>query len=348
MSVCNMKISKKNLLENLGVYRQKIDNKICAMVKGNAYGHGIETMCKMLKGKVDFFGVAYVDEAKIIRKFDLVTPILVVGYTDLKDVIWCDRNRVSISIDDLEIIKKLQKLDLINLHIHLKVNTGMNRYGISSLIKFKKAVKSINENKNLVLEGVFTHYFSRELKNIENQSRKFDKFLRLINCKNIIVHADNSYSVLINPKYDMQRIGFGLYGGFSQFGLKCVKTIKAKIVKIQNVKKGESVGYDANYIAKKDSKIAVASIGYADGFIRNLKGFSVGVCGKFANVVANVCMDAILIDITSIPKARVGSKVLILGEDKGIKITYDDYAEFLHTNACEVMTLLNCNRLSKK
>lgn len=347
MSVCFFKVSRKALLHNLSLYKTNSNKKICVMVKGNAYGHGILKICSMLKGKVDFWGVACIEEAKVVRDFDEKTPILIVGYTDLKDLPWCDRNRVSVSIDSFSYLKKILKMQLFNLQVHLKINTGMNRYGIKSLDEFKECLKVIYKTKNINLEGVFTHYSEKFVGRIKFQSEIFDKFIKLVDRNKVLVHADNSFSSIVYGKYDMLRIGYGLYGGLTEFGMKEVKSIYTKILKIQNVKKGESVGYDAGFVASGNMKIAVCGIGYADGFERNLKNFRVGINGRFAKVVGIVCMDAILVDITGFKHVRVGTKVLILGENNGVKISYEDFANYLNTTKCEMMCKLYSYRYLK-
>ena len=134
-SFSNYIVNISNLKHNLNLIKSKVKShvKICAMVKADAYGHGLKDVCKALLG-VDFFGVASVSEAKQIRKFDKFTNVLVVGTVNLKQLLWCALNNVSVEVSTLnELVNYVKILDGQSLKVHIKVNTGLNRIGVSTI-----------------------------------------------------------------------------------------------------------------------------------------------------------------------------------------------------------------------
>ena len=327
--------------------------KVCAMAKADAYGHGLKDVCKAIK-HADFFGVASVFEAKEIRCFNKHTSILIVGVLNLDYVLWCSKNNVSVGVSSLNELNEIVKiLNGEKLLIHIKINTGLNRIGLTSVKEFKKMLKVINANKNIVLEGIFTH-FATKLNDVEfiiKQHERFSDFIKLVDTKKVIVHCCNSFATLMFPKfhYGMVRCGFNLYGWQLDYKmlLKPVLTITSKIVFIHNVSKGETVGYDRTFKAEKNLKIGVLPIGYADGFDRRLSNnFSVLVNGRWAKVVGNICMDICMIDLTGI-NASVGDEVVLMGRSGGCELTPYSYANALGTSPYEILLKFQHKRMNK-
>lgn len=344
-------ISKNNLINNALYIKQKLKNncKLCAMVKADGYGHKIEFVCEALKNTVDFFGVANAFEAEKIRKCKIKNPIIIVSIPCVVDVEWCANNDVSVCVASLEELLEILKHKFKKpLKIHLKLNTGLNRIGFRNKSDIIDALQIINSNKNLILEGVFTHFAtkSHDEKFINKQAKKFkilsDFVKRNSNNKCIIMHCCNSYAALHKSKYhfDMVRCGFALYGyqDVVDENLKPVSEIKSKLVFVGKVNKNETIGYDRTFKCEKNSKIAVVPMGYADGFDRRLSNnFEVLVNGKKAKVVGNVCMDVFMVDVSNIPNVKVGDVVTILGKDGDSEITLSDYAKALNTSEYEIM-----------
>ena len=350
-------INIKNLKYNFNYIKNKINNKkICVMVKANAYGHGLTEIVQNLKD-ADFFGVANFDEALAIRKTNKDVKILIVGKT--KNFENCAKNNVSISISSLEELKFLIKNlnNYANINIHLKVNCGMNRYGFSSLLQFKKAYK-LAVNCGINVEGVFTHFscIGEDKEQYEIQKLKFLKFLECIpKNQNPIIHVGGSGVVFENngkckynlPSYqipfDMVRVGIVIYG-YPPFKtahkLKKVMKIQSQIVQINQVKKGEYLGYGLGFKTKKDMQVAVLPLGYADGIMRNLTGkikvkYLKKENGKtkiyFCKVLGKICMDCTFIDISSVPNARVGDKIVVMDNA-------DVFAKAAGTISYEILT----------
>lgn len=349
--IINLTYLKNNYNQIKNYVGKKV--KVCAMVKADGYGHGVKEVCKALNN-ADFFGVASAHEAKEIRKFNKHTSILVVGIINLDCILWCAKNNVSVGVSSLdELTKIIQVLSGINLKIHIKINTGLNRIGVSKINEFKKMLKLISVNKNIDLEGVFTH-FATKLNDVEfivKQHERFCQFVKYVDKNKVIIHCCNSFASLMFPKYHygMVRCGFNVYGWQLDYKmlLKPVLNITSKIIFIHNIKKGETVGYDRTFLAEKNCKVGVLPIGYADGFDRRLSNkFSVLVNGKWAKVIGNICMDICMIDLTGI-KASVGDEVVLIGRSGGYEITPYTYANVLSTSAYEILLKFRYERMNK-
>lgn len=338
MSYSTFFFNKQGLIENFN--NLGADN-ICVMVKANGYGLGCETVCKTLFGKAKFFGVATVDEGLQIRKFDKTTPVLIVG---IAQNFWTAyENDLSITIDNLEQLQKIDKKIkncIINkkLKIHIKINSGMNRFGINNKKTLKKIIKIIRNNKKIVFEGIFTHFSTIIEDNLffEKQLKMFNELIKVVPpIFNPIKHmggGDVLKKIKVKDYHDfMFRVGFNLYG-------KNVVKIESQIVKIHNVKKRERVGYSNGYIADKATQIAVIPLGYADGINRKLSNQGcVKIKNKKCLIVGNVCMDAFFVDITNL-NCKNGDKVLVL---------YDvsSWAKICQTIPYEILTSLNYSRM---
>lgn len=322
-----MYINKQNLINNL--MRIKADNPntlVCAMVKANAYGVGLKQVVKSISGLVNFFGVVCFFEAKKVKKY-CTNKILIVGALERGNIDPAFSYTCN-SVKDVKYLTKKQQ----SINIHLKINSGMNRYGFSSLSKFKKALKIISKSK-LNLEGLYTHFATAD-NYADKQMKKFNNFIAL--CKkmgfNPIIHSDNSAVNLIkNHHLNMVRIGFNLYNN-NELGFNSVAEIQTKITQVNIVNKGELVGYNYRFVAPKSMRVAVLPIGYADGFDMHYIGLDLCVDGAMCKVL-NICMDCFMLDITN-TKLKKGDKIKIL--DKFNSLT--KYANFSSTSEYEVMT----------
>ena len=319
-------VNKINLINNIKQVKLINPNsKICAMVKANAYGVGLANVVKILDAYVDFFGVACFFEAEQVLKLTN-KKILIVGPLEK----FKPTPLVSYTCSSLKDVLFLKKQN-IQLNIHLKINSGMNRYGFKYLKEFNMALKEI-KNSKLKLEGVYTHYATDD-DYVVKQNNRFAKFLHLVYKYkfNPIVHADNSsVNVKHNHHYNMVRIGYNLYNcNVRKF--RRVVSIYSTITNINHVKKGELVGYNYKCVAKSNLKVGVIPIGYADGFSLSNIGLSLRV-GKNNCKVLNVCMDSFMIDLTQ-TKIKKGTSIQILGETNSLS----NYSSHLNISEYEVM-----------
>ena len=321
-------IYKNKLLSNLNeIKKQNPHSKICAMVKANAYGLGINQIVRLLDNRVDFFGVSNYAEAKVVRRLTQ-NKILIVSALERKKILDESFSYACHSIEDVEYLISLNK----PFKIHLKINTGMNRFGFANLTEFKSTLELIKASR-LILEGVFTHFATTD-KFVEVQFERFFTYVNLVKKFGFkpIVHADNSFVNLThNHGFDMVRIGFSLYN-FAKQNFCPVAEIFSTVLQLNDIKSGDLVGYDRRFIANKPMLVAVLSLGYADGFDMHLIGFNLNVKGVDCRVL-NVCMDCIMLDVSNV-KIKKGDKVAILNNDNSLK----KYAKYLNTTEYEVMT----------
>lgn len=318
-----MFLNKNNLLHNLTLIKNNNPNsKICAMVKANAYGHGLKQIVSLLNGQVDFFGVANVSEAKKVKKYT-ATDVLIVGPLNYAGEQFCYS---CFCLDDIEKLAKLNK----PIRIHVKVNSGMNRFGFNSIINFKRGLEVI-KNSRLVLQGVFTHFATAD-GFVKKQYRRFKKFVRVVKRLgfNPLFHADNSaVNLKFNHNLNMVRVGYSLYGAEKPF--LPVMSLYACAVQINSIKKGELVGYNKRFVADKPTRVAVLSMGYADGLGLGCLGMEIKIKNQSCRIV-NICMDCCMIDIANL-ELKKGDHVCLIGKVNPIC----NYAKQLSVSDYQIM-----------
>jgi alanine racemase len=347
-----LEINLDHLTHNLNVYRKLLGpkTKLLIMVKALGYGSGGAEIASLLQfHKVDYLGVAYVDEGVQLRKAGINLPIMVINPAeeDLENLITYDIEPEIYSFGQLKIFSEFYSRKNIELKGHFTINTGMNRLGFNpeSIDALIEKIKSV---PILKVQSIYTHlaaaddeahsvFTLEQLDRFKEASQKIENALNITTLK----HALNSAGITRFPNYqfDMVRLGIGLYGiepnGLLQKDLKPISTLKTIISQIRNLKKGESIGYGRKGSAKNDMRMAVIAIGYADGFSRIFSNGNgeVLINGKFAKVIGNVCMDMTMIDISEI-EAEEGDEVIVFGE----KPTVSDLAKKANTIPYEILT----------
>lgn len=327
-------INTQNLNHNLKFLSSKIKN-FCAVLKADAYGHGIKNVIKQIEPHAKFFAVNTTNEARQILKHTK-KPILLLKNFEKSDLNFVSENNIRISIFD-----KKQLLNISNYAtkhkktfiLHLKLDTGMNRLGIKNCLDFCDAKQIINSSKYLKLEGVFTHFGGGNNKRFLTQQNKFFKFLGHLK-ENILVHSKSSSYALKTPlqENEMARIGLLIYG-YGNKNLKPIMEIKAKVIFVSTIQKGEFVGYGNAFKAKRETRYAVISIGYADGLPRNYKNGYVLLNGKKAKILGNICMNMTIISLEH-TNAKIGDYAYILCE----KLSAEVIAKKCKTIPYEILT----------
>jgi len=319
-------IYKNNLIQNIKqVKLQNPKSKICAMVKANAYGVGLKEVVSILEPYVDFWGVTCFFEASLVRNLTH-NKILIVGPIE-KGCVSSKFSYTCGSVEDVEYLAGLKK----EIHIHIKINSGMNRYGFTNIKDIKRVLKIINKS-SLKLEGMYTHFATTD-SFVEKQMEMFSKIAHHKALKNhkFLLHADNSgVNETKNHNLDMVRIGFNLYNKKDDWFSPVVE-IKTQVVEIRSVKKGELVGYDYRYVATSNKKIGIIPIGYADGMDLKYIGFKLNINGKSCEIL-NICMDCCMIDVTNV-KIKKGDELFVLNKFN----TLADYAKYSKTSEYEIM-----------
>ena len=349
-------ISINNVKHNFNVIKNRLSSKtkICCSIKSNGYGHGAIRLAKEYeKLGADYFAVSNFFEGLELRRSNIKTPIIILGYTPIflaKRLVKYNLTQTIYSYDyALALSKELSKENL-TLKAHLKLDTGMGRLGFrclgDSFNELDIAYK-VCKLKTFDFEGVFTHFsVADELKTGKEFTKKqFKNFITGVNylkergVEFKIKHVSNSAGVFNYPNFelDMVRVGISLYGvGGSE--LKEVLTLKSVISNVKNIKKGDSVSYGRDFIAKKDMKIATIPIGYADGVLRsNAKTLKVMVNGSLAHAVGRICMDQLMINASNI-NVKIGDEVIIFGKG-GISVL--EFAKNNKTIPYEILTSIS-------
>ncbi|MCL2850812.1 MAG: alanine racemase [Firmicutes bacterium] len=349
-----VKISAKTILENIRTLKKNLEPnvQICAVIKANAYSLGDVEIAKILLPYVSCFAVAHLAEAKRLRDANITNQILLLGpCQDFKKALDLDLmisiNSVSEAKNCVKVINEIQKqkLEPLNVHWHIKVNTGLNRFGISELNDLQSILNVAIKCSSIKLGALYTHlsYDEQNTNAVNEQLERFVPFKTLFKqyAQNGIIHAACSHTAHYNPaQFDMVRIGKSFYGGYH--GYKTALDVKAKITATQNIKSGERVGYNGTFQATENMKIGVVACGYADIMDCNFANKTyVYVDDVKCKIIGRICMDAFMIDVTQI-KNPMNKMATIIANRPGITIM--ELCEKSDIIACDLFCGLNFGR----
>jgi alanine racemase len=329
--------------------------RLMAVVKDEAYGHGALDVARIAVEEGAWgFALSTLEEAMGLRDGGIAAPLLLLGERRESELEWCVAHDLTICVNEPHNVRALAKLATDfgkQVPVHVKIHTGMSRYGV----RWDEAlplIETILEEKSLALEGVMTHFAqSDEMdKTFANlQFTRFNDVLTALAQRRVSVklrHACNSGGFLDLPQahFDMVRVGILLYGVFpSQVcrqiaGIEPVMSVKARIAAIQKLKPGEVVGYGMRYTAPTERRIAILPIGYGDGFPRVRNEGGALIHGQRAPLVGGIAMDALMVDITEIPQAQMWDEAVIMGRQGGEEITVRDIAKLKNSVTYDVLT----------
>jgi alanine racemase len=289
-----------------------------------------------------------------LRDAGIKAPLILLGERQEAELEWCVAHDLTICVNEPHTVRALAKIAAKfdkRVPVHLKVNTGMSRYGV----RWDEAlplVEKILAEKSLELQGAMTHFAQSDETDKTFANLQFSRFKEVLDAlerKNIhlkLRHCCNSGGFLDLPKchLDMVRPGILLYGVFpSQVcrqipGIEPVMSVKAKIAAIQKLKPGEVVGYGMRYSAKTERRIAILPIGYGDGFPRVRNEGGALIHGKRAPLIGGIAMDALMVDITDIPQAQMWDEAVIMGKQGHDEITVRDIATLKKSVTYDVLT----------
>ena len=309
------------------------------VVKADCYGHNdLKTVEKIIAGGCNYLAVSSLEEALEIRKKFFI-PILCLGIISPEDVELCIKKNITITVNSYELAKKIQSSP--KLKIHLKLNTGMNRLGISNIKELDDTYELL---KDCNIEGIFTHIAFAEDK--ESTLLQFEKFENMVrDYKHIsIIHIANSETLANYEKLSFVngcRMGIIMYGFGKEKFLKSTIDLRSTIIQINELSKGDKLGYSYAYTALDNEKIAVVAIGYADGIIRKNTGRDVFINNKRYKIVGNVCMDMLFVKVDE--SVKIGDEVIILKDVSHI----EEVAKHLETIPYEVICGIS-NRVFRK
>jgi alanine racemase len=352
-------INTDNLKKNFLNIRKKVGNvKIMAIVKADAYGHGVEIVVNSLNAlgtkKPEYYAVATVDEGVELRKLKIKQPILIFDPVDRYQVDKYFKFNLIPTVstkDQLKLLLKEKKKinSTKKILVHVKIDTGMNRLGVE-FSQAPKFIKELSSNINFTIDGIFTHFATSDEKGnayAKLQIRRFDDVIQSLKQKKIkfgLAHAANSGAIIDFPVayYDMVRPGISLYGYYPS--LKTSESIKlypvmsliSKVSTVKKISKQESISYSRRYFTKAETKIISVPLGYADGFSRSLTNKAQAIIkGKIYNQVGTVTMDRIMFDVGN-DNINVDDEVVLLGKNGKYKIDAWDWSKKINSIPYEI------------
>ena len=336
----NMVHMKENIAEN---------TKILAVIKTDGYGHGGVPIAKMLE-QLDFmfgYAAATYEEAHVLREAGVKKPILILGYTFPYCYEELIREEIRPAVYRRDTVEELAAAAAKvgqKAKVHIKVDTGMGRIGITPDEEGLEFVRFLIEHPELEVEGIFTHFAKSDetdKTSANHQLELFQDFIDKIQTELGITipvkHCSNSAAILEMPQanMDMVRAGITTYGLYPSeevskdiVPLRAAMSLYSHIVYCKTIHAGQSVSYGGLFTATKDTRVATIPVGYGDGYPRSLSGKGyVLIRGKKAPILGRVCMDQFMVDISEIPEAMEGDKVTLLGMDGTERITAEEIGE---------------------
>ncbi|MCO4470662.1 alanine racemase [Streptococcus infantarius subsp. infantarius] len=326
--------------------------KVFAVVKANAYGHGAKKVAQAVHHLVDGFCVSNVDEALELREAGIEETILILGVIMPNEVALARDYDITLTVASQEWLDLAneQDISLKGVNVHLKVDSGMGRIGVRSLEEAESLMANLKK-AGANVEGIFTHFATAD----EADDTKFNEqlafFTNIVNNlseKPALVHASNSATSIWHSEtiFNIVRLGIVMYGLNPSgtdialpYPIKPALSLESALVHVKTIPAGATVGYGATYTAQKEEYIATVPIGYADGWTRDLQGFSVLVNGQFCEIVGRVSMDQITIRLPE--KFPIGTKVTLIGQEGDKAISATDLAQKCGTINYEVLCLLS-------
>ncbi|GAA8419218.1 alanine racemase [Helicobacter pylori] len=362
-----VEVNTASLRHNFNAVKSIVPKDACVMavVKANAYGAGALKASEIfLQEGANYLGVATLDEALELRSHFSQTPILILGYspnTNASMLIDNDLSAMVFSLEQAEVFSQVALKSQKRLKIHLKIDTGMHRLGLEPTFKSIETIKKIRALKGLEVEGIFTHLSNADASiktHAKNQMKAFNAFLEQLLDQKIEFqyrHAYNSAGILSlcngneNRLLNLYRPGIMLYGFYpsnemkesSQTILKNVISLKARIVQIKRVKKGEFIGYGEHFYTNEETLVGVLALGYADGLMRALGNrIQVAINNQLAPLIGKVCMDQCFVKLNDI-EAKEGDEVILFGDKSAKANDANEIATLLNTIPYETISTLS-------
>lgn len=350
--VCRMTIHLDTIAHNFAEARRHVGprTRLMAVVKSDAYGHGMLPVARRLLAEgADALAVATMEEACILREARVTAPILVLGGVDEAEAREAVRLHVALATYDDSHLAAMQdeaaRLDSV-AHIHIKVDTGMARIGVRDMAELSALCDALQAKSRLKVEGIFTHFADAlgDPDYTERQITQFEEAVCYVRTRGMkpLAHAAASSGIAAGERFhcDMVRPGIVLYGADvrEHFNILPAQRLTTHPVRIAEIESGETVGYGRTFTARRTTRVMTLPVGYANGYMRLFSNRACALVeGKRAPVIGNVCMNQMMLDVTDIPAAHMGSEVVLLGQQGDEWITPDEMARWADTIPYELM-----------
>ncbi|MFW5707595.1 MAG: alanine racemase [Bacteroidota bacterium] len=371
----HIEISKSAYKKNIRYLRKIVGEKvkISSVIKGNAYGHGVENIVPMAESfKLDHFSVFSAWEAlEVCRVKSPKSQVMIMGLVDDDQLEWAIENDVEYFVFDADrldksfaIASKMKK----RARLHIEVETGFNRTGFD-YHNLPQLIKKLKDNRDyFYFEGLCTHYAGAEsianYVRVRDQIAMYRNFYRYFQRHNVLPcrrHTACSAAVLTYPTtiMDMVRVGIAQYGFWpspetemfrfkkdptNTNPLKRLITWKSRVMVVKEVQAGEYIGYGTSFLANKKLKIAIVPVGYSNGFSRSFSNIGrVLIHGKRVPVIGTVTMNTMTVNVTDIPSVERGDEVVIIGKQKRLDISVASFSELSNQINYQTLTRLPAN-----
>lgn len=357
----------ENLLHNVRALRSLCPPRcrFCAVVKANAYGHGISEIVNILKtADVDFFAVATFYEALHIAKLVEKQRILILEpvnssqpFDQVRACAAAGFDCVVSSMDGLQWSAEALRGSKKPLRLHLNVETGMGRCGLDEALS-SELLERIVDYPQTRLAGLLTHFATadeEDLSYADHQLARFNAFLektKLRQKQDILIHASNSAATIKMPHahFDMVRCGISMYGYYSRqmaappVQLKPVLKLQAPVTQLKTIPAGHSVSYGRSFVTRRDTLAGIIPLGYADGYRRCFSnGAQMKLKDRFVPVIGRVCMDQVIIDVTDVPGVELGQMVTVIDNKHDSPCGAYELADRADTICYEILTMIHAH-----
>lgn len=332
--------------------RMEKNQELFAVVKANAYGHGLVPVAKAAKqAGATGFCVAVIDEGVALREAGLTETILVLGVTPSEDAPYLAEYELSTAVGDLEYLQQvypLLKQSGQKLRVHLALDTGMGRIGFRDQASLLEALNFLQEHtKQFEFEGIFTHFSTADAKDktyYEQQLARFEELMEVVEKRPRYVHVANSAAAVWHKDCggNVVRFGITMYG-LNPSGTELVLpnefqpalSFESELVAVKRLAPGDGVGYGKTYTAKEHEWLGTVPVGYADGWLRRMQGYHVLVGGELCEIVGRVCMDQFMVKLPH--EFPLKTKVTLLSSEKDAPQSLQNAATYADTITYEIL-----------
>ena len=322
--------------------------RLIAVVKADAYGHGVVPVTKALRGVADMFAVASIEEGVELRQAGIREPVLVLFSSLPEQASQVIAYGLIPTISDWEFASRLNAVGSGTIiDVHVNINTGMNRSGVdwTTAVQFLSRLKTLDRIR---IKGIFTHLATvdeADKSYVFVQLNRFLSVLEEISDGDRLVHAANSAATLAVPEsyFSAVRLGLGLYGVYSASEkpvvLEPALTWKARIGWVGSILEGEGVSYGLTYKASHQTRVAMVQVGYGDGYPRVLSDIGeVLIGGARRQIIGRICMDVSVVRLEPADNVSIGTEAVLIGKQGGAEITVDEIAHRTGTISYEILT----------
>ncbi|MHC1786282.1 MAG: alanine racemase [Christensenellales bacterium] len=323
--------------------------KLMAVVKADAYGHGMIPFAKAaVAAGADQLGVAIAEEGLLLREAGLVCPILVFGALNREGMAAAAEQGLTVPVFTVEGTRLAQEAAAIAgrmLDVHIKMDTGMGRIGLRTRQELEDVLREIKRSPQLRLCGAFMHFADAENEDqrfSDLQLARFHELLTLLP-DGLLIHAAASAAMFRQPgaRFGMVRAGIALFGyppGGGQRGFKPCLSFLAEVTQVKEVEAGTHISYGCTYCAARKTRVATLAAGYGDGYPRALSNKGrVLIGGRSCPIIGRVCMDQFMVDVTEVPQVQAGDEAVLIGSQGDAFIGADELARLVDSISYDIL-----------